>query len=75
MQNSATSVSICVDGNTAKNDALINNLSSDYDIRYNTGLSLITIKNYTEETIDELSRDKELLLEQRTRHTYQIVVR
>ena len=75
MQNSATSVSICVDGNTAKNDALINNLSSDYDIRYNTGLSLITIKNYTEETIDEMSRDKELLLEQRTRHTYQIVVR
>ena len=75
MQNSATTVSICVDGNTAKNDALINNLSSEYEIRYNTDLTLITIKNYTEETVEKMSQDKELLLEQRTRHTYQIVVR
>ncbi|AHM59854.1 aspartate kinase [Flammeovirgaceae bacterium 311] len=75
MQNSATSVSICVDGNTSKNDALINNLSSEYEIRYNTGLTLITIKNYNDTTIAEMSSEKELLLEQRTRHTYQIVVR
>ncbi|EMR03589.1 aspartate kinase [Cesiribacter andamanensis] len=75
MQNSAISVSICIDGNTSKNEALINSLSSEYDIRFNTGLSLLTIKNYTEETIAEMSRDKEILLEQRTRHTYQIVVR
>ncbi|WP_224998182.1 aspartate kinase [Cesiribacter sp. SM1] len=75
MQNSATSVSICVDGNTTKNDALISNLSSEYEIRYNTGLTLITIKNYTDNTIEEMSSGKELLLEQRTRHTYQIVVR
>lgn len=75
MQNSATSVSICIDGNTAKNDALINTLSNEYEVRYNTGLTLITIKNYTEETITAMSSEKELLLEQRTRHTYQIVVR
>jgi aspartate kinase len=75
MQNSATSVSVCVDGNATKNDALISNLSSEYEIRYNTDLTLITIKNYTDNTIEEMSSGKELLLEQRTRHTYQIVVR
>lgn len=75
MQNSATSVSICIDGNITKNDALINSLSSEYEVRYNTGLTLITIKNYTNETIEEMSGEKEILLEQRTRHTYQIVVR
>jgi aspartate kinase len=75
MQNSATSVSICIDGNTTKTDALISSMSNEYEIRYNTGLTLITIKNYSEELIEEMSRDKELLLEQRTRHTYQIVVR
>lgn len=75
MQNSAISVSICIDGNESKNRPLVNSLESEYDIRYNEGLTLITIKNYTEEEIAAMTRDREVLLEQRTRNTYQIVVK
>jgi aspartate kinase len=75
MQNSAISVSICIDGNDVKNRALLSNLESEYEIRYNEGLTLITVKNYTEAEINALTDQKDILLEQRTRHTYQIVVK
>lgn len=75
MQNSAISFSICIDGSPVKTQAILDNLESEYEIAYNTGLTLITAKNYSQKLIDELMESREILLEQRTRHTYQIVVR
>ncbi len=75
MQNSAISISLCIDNVPEKTTALINNLENEYNVHYNTDLTLITIKNYTQEITDEISRGKEILLEQKTRNTYQIVVR
>lgn len=75
MQNSAISFSICIDGSPVKTQAILDNLETEYEISYNTGLTLITAKNYSQELIDELMESREILLEQRTRHTYQIVVR
>lgn len=75
MQNSAISFSICIDSNSAKTDALIGNLENEYDIYYNKDLTLLTVKNYTEELIEELSQEREILLEQKTRTNFQIVVR
>lgn len=75
MQNSAISFSICIDSNAAKTEALISNLENEYDIYYNSDLTLITIKNYTPELIEELSTDREILLEQKTRSNFQIVVK
>lgn len=75
MQNSAISFSICVDNAPEKINNLIHNLETDYDIFYNSGLTLITIKNFTEELIEEMSKNKEILLEQKTRSNFQIVFR
>jgi aspartate kinase len=75
MQNSAISFSICIDSNTAKTEALLGNLENEYDVYFNTDLRLITVKNYTPELIEEISQDKEILLEQKTRNNFQIVVR
>lgn len=75
MQNSAISISICIDSNTEKTAALIQHLENEYDIKYNTALTLITVKNYEAEMIEEVNQDKEILLEQRSRNNYQIVVR
>jgi aspartate kinase len=74
MQNSAVSFSICIDFNEQKISELFKALQYVFDIRYNEKLTLITIKNYDQKTIDELSEGKNILLEQRTRHTFQIVV-
>ena len=74
MQNSAVSLSICVNNEPKKIKKLIDTLKYDFKTLYNQGLLLITVKNYDQVTIDEVSLEKEILLEQRTRQTYQIVV-
>jgi aspartate kinase len=74
MQNSAISLSICIDNQGWKIDSLVKKLSYDFDIHYNTDLTLISVKNYRSNTIEKVSKDKLILLEQRTRDTFQIVV-
>lgn len=75
MQNSAITFSICIDNDPDKIDQLIGKLGNDFSIRYNDGLRLITIKNSNQIVIDEISENREILLEQKTRHNYQIVVK
>lgn len=73
MQNSATSFSICIDQN-AKVAVLLENLKPYFAIYFNEGLELITVKNYDHATIELISKNKKILLEQRTRSNFQIVV-
>lgn len=74
MQNSAVSFTVCFDDYPNKLDQLLEYLANDFNIRYNRNLTLITVKNYDQPTIDLISKDKEILVEQKTRNTYQIVV-
>lgn len=75
MQNSAISFSICVDNQDYKIKTLLDKLKSEFDIFYNENLELVTIKNYTNQLLHDLNLDKDILLEQRSRNNYQIVVR
>ena len=75
MQNSAVSLTICFDYREDKVKDLVKTLENDFKVLYNQGLQLITIKNYTTESIDRISANKAILVEQRTRHTYQIVIK
>lgn len=75
MQNSAISFSVCTNYNAERLELLISQLQEHFSIHYNTDLLLFTIKNYDEDSILFLTRDKEILLEQRTRTTYQFVCR
>jgi aspartate kinase len=75
MQNSAVSLTICFDYREDKVKDLVKTLENDFKVLYNQDLQLITIKNYTTESIDRVSANKEILVEQRTRHTYQIVIK
>ncbi|MEJ8756066.1 aspartate kinase [Pontibacter sp. H259] len=73
MQNSAISFSICTDCNDQRLQKLLQTLQDQFIIHYNTGLTLYTIKNYDTESINKTVAGKDILLEQRTRTTYQIV--
>ncbi|MFC5272055.1 aspartate kinase [Adhaeribacter terreus] len=75
MQNSAISFSICTDYNGARLKKLIETLRDQFNIQYNISLQLYTIKNYDSESIKNLTASKEILLEQRTRNTFQFVCR
>ena len=73
MQNSAISFSVCVDFSERRVHQLLDLLREQFLLHYNTGLMLFTIKNYDAASIAQLTKGKRLLLEQRTRGTFQFV--
>jgi aspartate kinase len=73
MQNSAISFSVCVDFSQRRVHQLLDLLREQFLLHYNTGLMLFTIKNYDAASIAQLTAGKRLLLEQRTRGTFQFV--
>jgi len=73
MQNSAVSFSICVDNDKHKIPNLLHDLQKDFKVFYNKGLSLYTVRHYTPESLEELLKNKTIILEQKTRNTIQIV--
>ncbi len=75
MQNSALSFSICVDNDPFKIPQLKEVLQNEFHILYNDHLKLVTIRHYFASTIDEVIKGKTILLEQRSRHTAQIVMK
>ena len=75
MQNSAISFSVCTDFSAYRLEKLLALLREQFTIHYNTGLELYTIKNYDAPSIQRLTEGRELLLEQRSRQTFQFVCR
>ncbi len=75
MQNSAISFTVCLDNDPLKIPALLEDLKKHYAILFNEKLSLYTIRNYFPSTIEEFYKEKEVLLEQRSRNTAQLVIR
>jgi len=74
MQNSAVSFTVVVDEVKVNLEILINSLKSQFQIRYNSDLELITIRHYTDEIINELTSAKEILLQQKSRKTTRLVL-
>ena len=75
MQNSAISFSFCIDFRENKIKALIEKLQQYFEVYYNTGLTLITIKNYDEASFDKYRKRSGVLLEQSSRSTLQVLVK
>ena len=75
MLNSAISFSVSVDDNEEKVKKLIESLSNQFTVKYNKGLELVTIRYYNQQTIDRVTVDKDILLEVKSRHTCQMVMK
>lgn len=75
MQNSAVSFSVCIDANPQRLEHFREMMSNQYEVRYNEGLQLLTIRHYSADIAKKLTEGKETLLEQRSRHTLRIVMR
>jgi aspartate kinase len=75
MQNSALSFSVCLNGEPARLAQAVAALRTQFKVQYNEGLTLFTIKNYTPGSVAQLLEGRSVLLEQRTRSTFQVVVR
>ncbi len=75
MQTSAISFSFCVDFRENKVIDLVRELGKKFEVYYNTGLTLITIKNYDQKTVDEYRLKAGVVLEQSSRSTLQVLVK
>ena len=75
IQNSAISFSVCVDNKFNNFDNLIKILESKFKVTYYQNVSLYTIRHFNEKAIEFLQNGREVLLEQRTKETLQLVVK
>src|SRR5690554_2401594 len=75
MQNSAVSFSVCLDIDNFGLNRLVDLLKDEYDVKYNSNLELVTIRHYDQETINRVTKNREILMEQKTRQTVRIVMR
>ena len=74
MQNSAISFSVCIDNEEDKTEKLLSELALNYNIKSNSGLEILTITNYNNELLKQLSDGRKLFIEQKTRNTLQLVL-
>lgn len=74
MQNSAVSFTVCMEIDEIGLKKLLKILKPDYKVRYNSGVELVTIRHYDQQTIDRVTDGKQVLMEQRTRETVRIVL-
>ena len=75
MQNSALDFSILMDRSKINIDQVLELFKDTYSVKFNEGLTLITIRHYDQATIDRVTENKEVILEQKTRQTARIVVK
>jgi aspartate kinase len=75
IQNAAISFVACVDDREEQVQALVSALQQDYSVFRNEDVSLLTIRHYTPEILFDLTKGKYILLEQKTRHTVQVVIK
>jgi aspartate kinase len=74
MQNSALNFSACFDDN-GHSERLMEVLKDNFTVRYNQGVNLLTIRQYTPESIEKMTVDKEIIDSQVTRKVARFVLK
>ncbi len=74
-QNAAISFSACIDHTPNRIRELIEDLAEAYTLKHNDNLTLITIRHYTPQILADYIAQYEVVLEQKTRHTVQLLVK
>ena len=72
---SAVSIDVCVDDERSKVEALLSDLKTEYSAIYNENVELLSIRHYSPEAVERITKDREILVEQKTRSTVRFVVR
>lgn len=75
IQNAAISLVVCVDNREDKITPLVEQLEQDYKVLKNADVQLLTVRHYTPTVLEELTKGRVILLEQKTRNTVQAVVK
>ena len=74
-QHTAISLLCCFDGHSEKIDRLASDASEIFDVEVEKDLTLLTVRHYDEATINNITKDKQIVLEQKTPETIQVLMR
>lgn len=74
MQHGAVSFSICVNAEMDRVNSLIQAMLPRFRILYNSGLELVTIRRYTPESIERMTKGRRVLVQQLSRKTARFVL-
>ena len=55
-------------------DVLLETLKQTYQVKWNSSLEMVTLRHYDESTLESICRGKTIFLEQRSRHTVQLLL-
>jgi aspartate kinase len=75
IQQSAIDLSLCIDEPEVGLEAVIMELRKEFDVRYNTGLVLATIRFYNAEAISKIKDNHQVFMEQKSRRTARLVLK
>lgn len=75
MQQSAIDLNIVADASEENLEELFAELSGKYTILYNTDLTLLTIRHYTEKVLNWMTKEKDIYLEQHSRLTARLLIK
>lgn len=75
IQNSAISFSVCMENKYDHLEPLILQLKAKYDVKVDLDVKLYTIRHYNAEAIDEIEKNKTVLMKQITPETVQIITK
>ncbi|HYX06461.1 MAG TPA: aspartate kinase [Bacteroidales bacterium] len=75
MQNSAIGFMACVNNDQTRIPGVINELRDHFAVTSENSLELVTIRYYDEKTVERVMVNKDLVLEQKSKTTIQLVVK
>lgn len=75
MQTAAINLQVCLNDRAEKIDQLATMASEMFDVQLEKGLTLLTIRHYTEALLAKMMQNKEVVLLQKTRETAQVLYR
>jgi aspartate kinase len=75
MQTSALSFTACIDYTDGHFEALLQTLKETFKVKYNIGLTLITLRHYSAASVEEVTAGKTVLMKQTSRNTAQVVLK
>jgi aspartate kinase len=53
----------------------VEELAAEYEVRFNEGCDLLTVRHYDEDTLQRLTAGREVMVEQRSRTTARFVLK
>ena len=71
----ALRLQVCLDDRTEKIEKLAGEASESFEVQVEKGLTLLTIRHYKEEVFEKLTKDRKIVLIQRSPETVQVLMR